>query len=92
MITDLARQLLCGATAAFALTIGVAATFAHEGHQMECTLESVNAMKADIQAMADGEAKKTAMKEMQVAQEMVRKKDTKGCMEHMNNAMQTMEK
>ena len=38
---------------------------AHEGHKMECNETSVNAMKADIQAMPDGEAKTTAMKEMQ---------------------------
>ena len=35
---------------------------AHEGHKMECNETSVNAMKADIQAMPTGEAKTTAMR------------------------------
>src|SRR5882724_9332673 len=70
------------------LTLGLMAfasaplTFAvaHEGAQMECTETSVNAMNADIQAMSDGEAKTTAMKEMQMAEEMMAKKDMKACM------------
>ena len=67
-------------------------TFAHEGHQMECNEASINAMKADIQSMPDGKAKTTAIKETQAAQDMLRKKDTKGCMAHMHTAMETMEK
>ena len=66
--------------------------FAHEGHQMECNEGSINAMKADIQSMPDGKAKTTAIKETQAAQDMLRKKDTKGCMAHMHTAMETMEK
>jgi hypothetical protein len=65
---------------------------AHEGHQMECTETSVNAMNADIQAMSDGEAKTTAMKEMQIAEDMVAKKNMKACMTHMSNAMEALEK
>ena len=34
---------------------------AHEGHQMDCTETSINAMNTDIQAMDDGEAKTTAI-------------------------------
>jgi len=55
---------------------------------MECNKESMNAMNADVQAMTEGEVKKTVMKEMQMAQEMMRKKDMKGCMSHMRNAME----
>ena len=65
---------------------------AHEGHQMECNETSINAMNADIQAMNDGEAKTTAMKEMQMAEDMMAKKDMKGCMTHMHNAMEATEK
>ena len=65
---------------------------AHEGHKMECTETSINAMNADIQAMPDGEAKTTAMKEMQMAEEMMTKKDTEGCEVHMHNAMEATEK
>jgi hypothetical protein len=65
---------------------------AHEGHQMECTETSVNAMNADIQAMSNGEVKTTAIKEMQMAEEMMAKKDMKACMAHMYNAMEATEK
>jgi hypothetical protein len=65
---------------------------AHEGHQMECTETSVNAMHADIQSMNEGEAKITAIKEMKMAEEMMAKKDMKACMDHMHNAMVATEK
>ena len=38
---------------------------------MECTETRVNAMKADIQSMADGDAKTAAMKEVQMASALV---------------------
>jgi hypothetical protein len=72
--------------------VPVSFAVAHEGHQMECTETSINAMNADIQAMGDGGAKTTAMTEMQMAQDMMAKKDMKGCMTHMNNAMEATEK
>ena len=65
---------------------------AHEEHQMECDETSINAMNADIQSMSDGEAKATAMKEMQMAEDMMAGKDMKGCVAHMHNAMEAMEK
>jgi hypothetical protein len=65
---------------------------AHEGYKMECTETGINAMNADIQAMPDGEAKTTAMKEMQMAEDMMSKKDTEGCEAHMHNAMEATEK
>ncbi len=65
---------------------------AHEAHKMECNETSINAMNADIQAMKDGDDKTMAMKEMQMAQDMMAKKDTKGCVSHMHNAMQAVEK
>lgn len=66
--------------------------FAHEGHQMECSDSTINAMKADIQAMPDGKSKAAAMKEMQAAQDTMQKKDVKACAAHMQNAMEVMEK
>ena len=59
---------------------------------MECTETGMNAMHADIQAMNDGEAKTTAMKEMQMAEEMMAKKDMKACATHMHDAMEATEK
>jgi prophage DNA circulation protein len=82
--------------AAFAAAMASAAAptfaFAHEGHQMECSDSSRNAMKADIQAMPDGKSKTTAIKEMQAAQDMIQKKDMKACAAHMHTAMEAMEK
>lgn len=65
---------------------------AHEGHQMQCDESSINAMQADIQAMPGGKSKTTAVKEIQAAQDMMKKKDTKGCMAHLQTAMEAMEK
>jgi hypothetical protein len=66
--------------------------FAHEGHRMECSETGINAMNADIQAMPDGEAKKMARKEMQMAEEALAKHDMGGCETHMDDAMEAMEK
>ena len=65
---------------------------AHEGHQMECKKISMQAIKADIQAMNVGEAKTVAMKEMKMAEEMMDKKDMNACKTHMHNAMDAMDK
>jgi hypothetical protein len=65
---------------------------AHEGHQMECKKTGMQAIKADIQAMNDGEAKTMAMKEMKMAEEMMDKKDMNACKTHMHNAMDAMDK
>ena len=59
---------------------------------MECNETSMNAMHADIQSMDDGEAKTTAMKEMQMAEDMMAKKDMKACATHTHNAMEATEK
>ena len=83
------------AAAAACFTIGLSAPtagFAHEGHQMECSDSSINAMKADVQAMPDSKSKTIAIKEMEAAQETMLKKDMKACMAHMHNAMDAIEK
>lgn len=72
--------------------IAVRFSFAHEDHKMECNEASINAMKADIQSMPNGKAKTTATKEMQAAQDMLRKKDNNACVTHMHAAMEAMEK
>ena len=82
--TMLSLALIAGAPLAGAI--------AHEADQMECTEASVNAMQADIQAMSDGPSKTAAMKELKTSQEMMGKKDMKGCVEHLHSAMQAMEK
>jgi hypothetical protein len=91
--SSLARVIIA---AAVGLTINLCAPptvgFAHEGHQMECSDSSINAMKADVQAMPDGSSKAAATKEMEAAQGMMQKKDMKACMAHMHNAMEAIEK
>ena len=88
-VTKLVFGIL-GFTALGSAPLNVA--FAHGDETMECTEASMNAMTADVQAMNDGEAKTTAMSEMQMAQDMMAKKDMKGCMSHMHNAMEATEK
>jgi hypothetical protein len=65
---------------------------AHEGHQMKCDKTGIQSMKADIQAMNDGEAKTMAMTEMKLAEDMMGKKDMTACTSHMSKAMEAMEK
>jgi hypothetical protein len=64
----------------------------HEGHHADCNETVINALKADIQAMGEGEAKTTARKELEAAQEMMAKNDIEGCESHIHSAMEDMEK
>ncbi len=84
IILALGLMVLTGAPLSSAL--------AHEGHKVKCSETSVNAILADIQSMNDGEAKTAAIKEVHMAQDMMAKKDMNGCMSHMHNAMEAMEK
>jgi hypothetical protein len=65
---------------------------AHEEHHAECNETAMNALKADIQAMQEGEAKTTATKEMNMAQQMMAKNDMEGCKSHIHSAMEATEK
>jgi hypothetical protein len=49
-------------------------------------------VKADIQAMDESEAKTTAGKELEAAQQAMAKKDTEGCKNHIHSAMEATEK
>lgn len=64
---------------------------AHEAHKATCSEAATNALKADIQAMPDGDPKTKAMKELAMAEEMMGKDDMKGCEAHMHNAMEAVE-
>ena len=78
----------------FAGFVGLPLTLAlgHEAHHAECSDTAINSLKADIQAMGEGEAKKTATKEMEAAQLMMAKKDMEGCKSHIHSAMEATEK
>ena len=67
-------------------------TLGHEGHHADCTDTAINALKADIQAMGEGEARTTASKEMETAQQLMAKNDIEGCKSHIHSAMEATEK
>ena len=73
---------------------GVPLTLAlgHEGHHVQCNGTTINAVKADIQAMGEGEVKTTATNELQAARDMMAKNDTEGCKSHIHSAMEATEK
>jgi hypothetical protein len=64
----------------------------HEGHQVQCNETAINALKADIQAMGEGEARTTASKEVEAARQMMAKNDIEGCKTHIHSAMEATEK
>ena len=64
----------------------------HEGHHAECNDTAINALKADIQAMGAGEARTTATKEVEAAQQMMAKNDIEACKSHIHSAMEATEK
>ena len=72
---------------------GLPLTFAlgHEGHHAECNDTTINAVRADIQAMGEGEAKTAATKEMEAAQQLMAKNDVEGCKSHIHSAMEATE-
>ena len=64
---------------------------AHEGHKAECNETAINAANIDIQEMDEGDAKTKATKEMQMAEDMMAKKDMEGCAAHLHKAMEAIE-
>lgn len=65
---------------------------AHEGHKTECSETALNTITADIQSMSDGDSKTTAIKEIEMAEEMKAKNDLKACVTHVHNAREAIEK
>lgn len=64
---------------------------AHEAHRMRCTQASINAIRSDIQAMKDGETKSAAAREMEMAADMLARKDIDGCVTHLHKAVEAIE-
>jgi hypothetical protein len=64
----------------------------HEGHHVGCSETAINALRADIQAMGEGEARTTATKEVEAAQQMMAKNDIEGCKSHLHSAREATEK
>jgi hypothetical protein len=65
----LLRLLLVAGLVGLPLTLALG----HEAHHAECNDTTINALKADIQAMGEGEAKTKATKEMAAAQQLMAK-------------------
>jgi hypothetical protein len=82
------RLLLLAGLAALPPTLAVA----HEGHHVQCNETAINALKADIQPMGEGEARTTAAKEVDAAQQLMAKNDIEGCKSHIHSAMEATEK
>ena len=82
------RLLLLGGCAGLPLV----SALGHEGHSAECNATAINALKADIQAMNEGEARTTATKELEAAQQMMANNDLDGCKSHIHSAMEATEK
>jgi hypothetical protein len=82
------RLLLLAGFLGLSLTVALG----HEGHHAECNETAINSLTADIQAMGEGEAKATATKELEAAQEMMAKNNTEGCKIHIHSAMEATEK
>jgi hypothetical protein len=82
------RLLLLAGLAAFPAALAVG----HEEHHAECNETTINALKADIQAMGEGDAKTTATSELKAAQQMMAKNDMEGCKTHVHSAMEATEK
>jgi hypothetical protein len=82
------RVLLLAGFAGLPFTLAVG----HEGHHVQCNGTTINAVKADIQAMGEGEARTTASSELQAAQEMMTTNDIEGCKSHIHSAMEATEK
>ena len=82
------RLLLVVCFAGLPLTLALG----HEGHHAECNDTTINAVKADIQAMGEGDAKTAATKEVEAAQQLMAKNDVEGCKSHIHSAMEATEK
>jgi len=78
--------------AAGVAVLPLASALAHEEHHAECNDTTINAVKADIQAMGAGEAKTTATKEMEAAEQLLAKNDVEGCKSHIHSGMEGTEK
>jgi hypothetical protein len=82
------RLLLLAGLGGLPLTLALG----HEAHHAECNETTINALKADIQAMREGQAKTKARNEMEAAQQLMAKNDMKGCKNHVHSAMEATEK
>lgn len=59
---------------------------------MKCDDASMQKMHSQVESMSDATKKQDAMTHMNMAMDSMKKKDDKGCMTHMQEAMKAMGK
>ena len=79
-------KLLFPITAVAAVFSAGLATAQTPPMKMECTQAEMDKMSERMKAMTDKPKQEMAMKEMKMADDMMKKKDSKMCMTHMENA------
>jgi hypothetical protein len=83
------QTFACAALAAMLLT-AVPALAQTPGAMMNCSEASMKTANDSMMKMTDAPKKAAAMKEMDMAKDMMAKKDEKGCMAQMDKAMGMM--
>jgi hypothetical protein len=77
-------------TAALFVSVPALAQASGTMMKMDCSEATMTKTNADMMKMTDATKKAAAMKEMEMAKTSMAKKDEKGCMTHMENAMGMM--
>ena len=83
------QPFACATLAAMLLTV-VPALAQTPGAMMNCSEASMKTANDSMMKMTDATKKAAAMKEMDMAKDMMAKKDEKGCMAQMDKAMGMM--
>lgn len=63
--------------------------FATSSFAMDCTQANLDKLDTQIKALTDKNSQDSAMKEAQMAKDMMAKKDTAGCTTHLDAAMKS---
>jgi hypothetical protein len=66
-----------------AITLG----FASSAFAMDCTQENLDKLDKQVTALTDKTVQESAMKEVQMAKDLMAKKDLPGCTTHIDSAM-----
>jgi len=65
----------------------ISMAFATSAFAVDCTQANLDKLDSQIKGLTDKSAQDSAMKESQIAKDMMAQKDTTGCATHMDNAM-----
>ncbi len=84
------RSVACASLFAVSILAAAPASAQTGTMKMDCSEATMMKANADAMKMTDATKKAAAMKEMEMAKDMMAKKDEKGCMTHMEKAMGMM--